>query len=74
MICALLPDIQPNRIQLVSGKIAIFQTDFCRLLNMLQDLLLADQCVRIKLIKQFADILCSQLRYRTITRHLYSVW
>jgi len=31
-----LPDIQPNCIQLVSGKIAIFQADFCRLLNVFQ--------------------------------------
>jgi hypothetical protein len=73
MICAFLPDIQPTRIQLVSGKIAIFQTEFCRLLNMLQYLLINKE-YKIKLIKQFADILCSQLRYRTITRHLYSEW
>jgi hypothetical protein len=32
-VTSALPDIQPNCIQMVSGKIAIFQTDFCRLLS-----------------------------------------
>jgi hypothetical protein len=55
-------------------KLPCFKQTFVGYWTGFSILRLANQCVRIKPIKQFKEFFCSQLRYHTITKYLHLAW